>query len=266
MPTRIRVTELDDWQTCRLAWWYKWRAGLRPVKEAASSPAMSGRAVHFGIEAGLLKRTGPDGAVQAATMFLESKGEGSARFAVGVETAIRGVPDYIWKLPLPQSEDEVEALSIDGDVVFVGRPDVWWVDEDGLTVVDFKSTSSDEMNKQARYQMWNLQPRYYAVMLKEAGRVPQDLPVYIHQMVLSTRGKHAIGVPWLVPERLLDQAWGRMHDASRVIRHATTVTIAQAHLGAHCEWCDYAPIDEAILTGGDAEWVEKQQYTKRRVA
>lgn len=271
---KISITEIEDWQTCRMKWYYKYVMKLRPQPNDAMGPQVSGMAIHKGIEVALLTAKPaqrPSAAVAAAKTFLASYGEDIAgRFGRGVETALGGV--ILWNLDLPQSEARYEVSY--GDFSVVGRPDVWWYDGVGIHVVDFKSTSKDEDDRLYKLQTWNMQPRYYAVLVADwLAQQPHDpavsydkIPIYTNHHVLSTRGHHAYGVEQPVHQHLgslrmalRERAWQVAQDKERA-QHIPPNFWGDASVGVHCAWCDFAAIDEMHLTGGDVEDIIRSEY------
>lgn len=241
----ISITELEDWQQCSLLHHFKYGLRLRPPTDEINYIMLSGRAIHFGVESAILR--GRDTAVDAATTFLAQYGDVGERFINGVQTALAGIPDWVFEVPTPQVEAPIEVEY--QDVIVRGRPDLWWYDGDSIHIVDFKSTSKDEVDKLARYQMWNMQPRRYGVLVRDSLNRP--FPVYTRHIMLSTRGKHIEGRPLLLTEPLLVKVQREMQIIAWQI--AVQGTEAPPHYGSHCGFCDYNTICEVQLTGGNID-------------
>lgn len=268
----VWVTELDTWQECK----YKHqldrveRLEPVPVPDAPPSPMLSGKAIHFGIEAGLLaSATKEDGfvidrqaaAIHAAHLYLDESG--GERFKKGAEAAIRGVPQEIWDAALPQSETRLSVTY--GDVTIVGRPDHWVYAPDAITVTDWKSTSKDESDRLERYELFNTQLKFYAVLLADHLRAEghDTPPLYTRHLVLSTRGKHAYGSPKLLSREVETWARMRMLEVAYEIVEDRPVGFGYAWPDTGCGWCDFNPICIGHLTGADVLYIIKTQFRKR---
>ena len=110
---RVSVTELETWMECKVKWYYSWRLGLRPVKDEDDgvSPLISGRAVDFGVQAGLLRADSTADALiialDAARLYLDQHGESAAKYMRGVEAAISGMPEAAWHYENPQAQHKM---------------------------------------------------------------------------------------------------------------------------------------------------------------
>jgi hypothetical protein len=268
---RVTVSELEQWVECPLKWYYSHVRRLRAKPDPeAFNPGASGTAIHKGVEAGLLRAPGTQPrrvAMDAIQTYLEVSGGG--RYLRGAEAAISGVPDELWNREAPQAEDQLEVEYPLGEekLLVVGRPDLWYRDGDSLVIVDFKSTAKDEHDRLLTYQTWNMQVRYYAVMLHDT--LARGMPVYTRHVVLSTRGKHAVGAPYLVSPGMLNETRDRMLELALAISNRPTDEglVRIAHYSRACPIiCDYAPIDEIRLTGGNVESIIEEQYERRDVA
>ena len=271
MKPTIRVTSLSTWQECR----YKYHlsaSGLRPRPGDSSglSPQLSGTAIHFGIEAGLLWHR--DEAVnvtidrratahKAADTYLDRLG--GDRYRQGVHTAIDGVPTEVWETINPQSE---QRYSIEYDTfILTGKPDLWTYSEDAIIITDFKSTSKDEQDRLQKLQLFNMQPRYYGVLLTawlvSQGREPP--PVYTRHLVLSTRGKHAYGQPQLLSEHGWRQAQDMMLRIGREIAASGEISFLDATVSGSCAWCEYQDLCTGHLTDADIPSIMEERYRRQ---
>lgn len=273
MKDRISVSELLDWQRCRLLWYYKYARRLQTKPDDnKTTPQRSGQAIHFGIESGMLAPTGADKlstALSAARLYLEEYGAyDSGRFWNGVESGIRGVPVDFWEAERPQVEDTLTVTyDISGSpVTVVGRPDHWLYSNDAIVITDYKSTSKDEAGLLTKLEIWNMQVRYYAVLIHDwlvslNKHVP---PVYTRHMILSTRGKHAYGCPKLLSPSDMNFSRKSMQDTAEAIMRGSTGDLSDGSYMMSCEWCDFGPIDIVGLTGGNRESIIEAEYQERK--
>ena len=263
-PIRVSVTELSEWQECPQRWRYARVLGLRRKPGDTASPLISGSAIHAGIEGGLL--LGKDRAMEAANSYLAQYGPAAEKYVAGASRALGCVPEHLWSIHNPQAETPLSVVyqpTADIRVEMRGRPDCWYYKDDvGLVIWEFKSTSSDEVSRLEQYTLWNMQPRYYAVLLLDT--LAKDLPVYTAHAVLSTRGKGAVGEPTLLPKSQIKHARSHMLDiAVRVASARIDPTLVVPHYGFHCNWCEFAPIDEGVLTGADTQGIIAEEYERR---
>jgi hypothetical protein len=272
----ISVTELDDFQRCPLHWYYRTRRGLKPIPEEVGgvNPMLSGSAIHFGLEAGLNTEGTADkkrlAGLQAAALYLETHGDESGRLKRGVEAALNAAPGYVWETENPVTEARTFLSYQEGDdlITLTGKPDVWSYDGNRILIEDYKSTSKDEWKKLEEYEAWNMQPRYYGVLLSKWLTLEKNLeyvpPVFTRHVVLSTRGRTAVGQPKLLTQDVYDEAEKRMlWQAREVVQrgHQSTPSLwKDAKVNPLCSWCEYAPIDLVALTGGDPESVISDAY------
>ena len=275
MTTRISVTELDNWVDCHRKWYLSNKMGYRPKpEEVGVSPTLSGSAIHFGIEAGLGRPKNAEPytyALEAATTFLEAHGEGSERYRRGVHAALLGVPKEYWSAS-HMSEDKMvlEYVIPNGEIInMVGVPDIWFYDGAGaIIIVDMKSTSKEESDRAMTYQLWNMQPHFYAVLLEDYLRhegieVP---PIYVKHDILSTRGKHFYGEPQLTTkghrQRMRDRMLLLAGQIAEAHKHEHSV-FESGKLSYMCKMCDFADVDALALTGRDPQGILDEQYTTR---
>ena len=273
--TRVSITELEQFVTCRMEWYYAQKLGLRPKPEEKTvSPTLSGSAIHFGLEAGMNRGRGENPvvvALNAATTFLEAHGEGAGRYMKGAQQALLGVPENYW-----ESENHVSEQKIEVDyeapngclVQVVGKPDIWFHDENGIVIVDAKSSGKDEHERALAYQQWNLQVHYYSVLLEdwltEQGKVVP--PIYVKHTVLSTRGKHFYGQPYLMGKNHREKIRQRMLRIAGEIAsvHDQEMDVfTDGRIEYMCKGCDFAELDTLALTGRPIDSMIKEYFTTR---
>ena len=258
---RVRVTELECWQQCAWKWYYRYVLKLeRPPLSMMenSSPLVTGLATHFGIEAGLL---GQD-AVESAWLKIDTElGERGKRFKPGVEKAINAVPAYVWERERPQVEGQIDIQYGEGEgaVTISGKPDVWFMDDGGVEIIDFKTTSKKPSEVIASYEMWNQQIRYYAVLINDWlwMKGATQKPVYTKHIALTTKGDCVEGKP-----KMLSRKQIKLH-REHMVKIAQSVPSQDVKLSdlqpafssrpVHCGSCEYQMIDELYLTHGDHE-------------
>ena len=264
----IRVTSLLTWHECKYKYYLSsqgWR--LKPGDGSGLSPQVSGSAVHFGIEAGLLNTSGRNKlsvAIEAADAYIARLGAG--RYSQGVHTAIQGVPPEIWETHNPQAEQRV---SVEYDkFILTGKPDLWTYEPDAIVITDFKSTSKDEGSRLEKLQLFNMQVRYYGVLLTawliSKGHEPP--PVYTRHIVLSTRGKHVYGVPQLMTNDLFQKSAAMMMLAADDITYSERISFLEANVSPACSWCEFQDICVGHLTGSDTDDIMRERYRKDETA
>ena len=246
---RVSITEMGVWQRCHLQWHYQYRLRLKSKTAVLNPYMLSGSAVHFGIEAGLL--LGPQAAEDAAVTYLKAEvGDKGERYVKGVSHALKGIPEWAWRVASPQSEMK---LTIEvGQVTIVGKPDLWWVDDDGLHVVEFKSTSKNPSEKLREYERWNQQPWRYAVLLRAFLPGLRDIQTGVKHVVLSTNEESVEGeeIPCTPARlRLVEET---MVQLAQEVGIEPIVGVFEPFI---CEGCNFADLDEVLLTGGD--WRDK---------
>lgn len=250
---RVSVTELEVWQQCRLKWEYKYRRKLRPRPSATPSPLISGSAVHFGVEAGL---AGQDAAASALVALRRYGEETAAKYERGVLTALGGVPEWVWGVKLPQTEMKLEVVYGE-EVTVVGKPDLWYLDDEGIHVVEFKTSGTDERARLERYETWNPQPLRYLALLSRV--LPLSYPTYSRHILLSTRGRHAVGEEELVSkERLVEVEREMVEIACEV----GMLPLSPHWLGGGCDWCEFRSVDEVRFKGKGAAAAIEQELEK----
>ena len=275
---RVSVTEVAVWRECR---WrheqhYEQRLQLIPDPERDTNYLASGSAIHFGIAYGLHQGKGdPVGAaVNAARAYLESHVGETARLLPGVERAIEGVPQEVWDTVSPQTEGELVQeywrwevdTDISNSVTIVGVPDLWyWKEGEGIFITDYKSTSKDEQDRLEKYELWNMQLPFYGVLVTDYWAAKLDLypPIYLRHLVLSTRGKHAVGSYKLLTTARTKQAREMMVGAAFEIVGAREQSFLDAAPSFGCSFCDYERLCTAHITGADVAGVRKESYRLR---
>lgn len=263
----IRVTGLLTWQECRYRYRLSQSLRRKPHEGSGLSPQMSGSAIHFGIEAGLAAEAGRDRravAHEAANTYLDRFG--ADRYRNGVHTALDGVPEEVWAATNPQSEQRITVEY--GDFTLTGKPDYWTYEPDAIIITDFKSTSKDEQDRLDRLQLFNMQPRFYAVLLATwlmlNGHKPP--PFYTRHLVLSTRGKHLLGAPWLLTDEVFEASHQMMLRLAHEIAAAGVTSFIDATVSSSCAWCEFQDLCTGHLTGADVGSIIKEQYTEEEAS
>ena len=265
---RLRVTEIEDFLTCRWLWDYKWNQGLRlPDDDMRAGPMITGRAVHHGLEAAVLLGGGQAAALRYAAEYL-TQYEGSAKFQRGVETCIRGLDPALYELVAPQAEQELTWPIPGIDYDLVGRPDLWYIDEtSGIYIIDYKTTSKEEEEKGRGYQIWSQQTPLYGLLVVEyLATLDQSLPIYLQHIILSTRGNHYMTRPLLFSSRECETQKALVTTlAAEVERcHQDPTLLYPTRNFFQCHRCDFATVDQVRLTGRDYESIIEEEYEKRR--
>lgn len=264
---RISVSELNKWHACRLAWHYRYRERLE-VPEKGPMLA-SGSAVHGTVEA-LLRREIPANLVpaQAEQLLIQHlAGQDDVagvvrRYLPGVLRAVSRVPSDIWSAewlveqPVewtwPHTFPECVATTL------WGKPDCYRVTDTDIEILELKSTSSEQTPKD--YFLWNPQHRYYAVLLDKMypGRI-----VSVRYVVVKTGKAAADDVPgdesWHMRRGLLARTEALMLKAAGEIGKLEVVP----NYSRACSWCDFKPLCEMDITGGDGVPLKEELYTVR---
>lgn len=246
---RVSITEMDTWQRCGRLWQYEYDMKLR--KGVKSSPLSIGQAVHFGIEVGLVG--GRDGVMDAALTCLRSGGGVEDIDERKVRKMVGTIPTWVWEISLPQVEMrlEVEYSLRNGETVkIVGKPDLWWMD-DGLHVVEFKTTSKTDVDRELReYERWNPQPLRYVLLLKRSVPSVEVMMKGVRHVVLGANGKMAEGNEFQVGDRRLHDEESEMLNIAQQVGYSPTMSRTKM-----CEWCRFADLETVRLSGGD--WQDK---------
>ncbi len=275
---RISVTAIDQWVDCKMKYHYAQELGLRPrPEEEEVSPTLSGSAIHFGVEAGM--NCDPEEnpvivAHEAALTYLYAHEGNVQRYEKGVKTALLGVPQEYWESGHHVSEDKLEVdygvqtnVTVDPvAVTIVGKPDIYFYDGQSLVIVDLKSSGSDEAQRALRYQQWNMQVWYYAALLEDwlhsqGKNIP---PIYVKHTILSTRGKHFHGQPYLLGGKGRDNARTRLlRVAQEIVEQGDYNVFLDGKLNYMCSMCDFAEVDALALTGRDPGSMIAEKFTTR---
>lgn len=259
---------MSTWLRCRYAHTLRYVEELQPKAEGQpiATPLTSGSAIHFGIEAALLKGTGLPGARLAADQYLNNRGESGERFRRGVHTALEGVPAEVWTAHIPQVEDELSYVYQPGDIKILGKPDLWEYDENGIYITDYKSTSKDETDRLERYEMWNVNTPFYGVLLSDylGSEKGFDPPVYVRHIVLSTRGRPAIAQFKPLTRRKIRLMRTMMLGTATQILTERGVDFTGAHPDIFCDGCDFAPVCRGHLTNADVDGILKESFEPRK--
>lgn len=245
---RISISDLDTWQECQLRYHYSrlWK----PVSDDRNMAI--GAAVHRGIEVGIL--LGRERALEAAAAAL---GDTDSLDALNqVQTALNGVPQEYWGKRAPQAELKLEWRAAP-DLELVGVPDLWYVDGDGIHVVEFKTTASDETSRLATYERWSPQVERYGVLIRHVVAGVSGLPIWGRFVVLSRRGKHAYGHEAALTAQRLEAAENEMLAIARQIINSPIELPTWSYA---CERCPYATVDEVMRSGGDYSAVLEEQF------
>jgi hypothetical protein len=270
----VWVTELSDYEECLQKWQYKWADRLRIAETQKVDERLTmGSSIHKGMEAGLL--LGWDEASVAAQVYGEEH-ELSLEALDKVSLAISMVPLWLKQVANPQCE---LPLTINTEPPYdkynntlSGKPDLWWVDDEGGHVVELKSTADHAKNRLRNLNDFDLQlPRYASMLWKKAREEgdllsawPGGMPIEYQYLVLSWRGQVA------------ESGWKILGDAeattclahmSQIVHNMTMFNYHTMHRSKMCTWCAYNPICETLLTGGDANDIidSKYEFRPRRV-
>ena len=145
--------------------------------------------------------------------------------------------------------DELKSIGGTGDIIIYGHPDIWWKDDDGITILDYKSSSETDYDKLHAYDIFNMQLDYYGVLLHDVLRLQgyDELPIYKQHVLISTAGKVAIeGQP-----KLLDKFRDERRQLMLGIASEITTLPLLPSPSTYCAMCEFRSIDEVRLTGGD---------------
>ena len=270
----VWVTELNDFEECLQKWEYKWGQRLRVAETVKVDERLTmGSSIHKGMEAGLL--LGWDEAGVAAQVYGEEH-ELSLEALDKVSLAISMVPLWLKQVSNPQCE---LPLSISSDVslsyhrpedfiVLSGKPDLWWVDNEGGHVVELKSTADHAKNRLRNLNEFDTQLPRYASMLWKTAREEGDLlsawpggmPIEYQYLVLSWRGQVAES-GWRV---LGDsEAAFCIQQMNQAVFNMQALRYHPMHRSKMCTWCSYNPVCETLLTGGDAGDIIDTKYEVR---
>ena len=261
---RITVTELDQWQDCTAKWYYKYHHRLAPSKGESMGNRAYGTLAHKGAETRLL--LGRDEYEPAIRLLAGEIGadEKAIQSALG---AVRGIPQWVWQLDRPQVETEIELRVPDvkrdcakcgnwDDISLVGHPDVWgFTGENEILVIDFKTTSESPKARLNKIYAHEVQLKRYAAMLytlMQQGHfgTPIQCPIVGYQyIVINYKGNHEVGGLNFLNQKIVDHVLDHAFFIAREIAHSPSVE----NYGPLCGWCEYWPICESALTGGNPD-------------
>jgi RecB family exonuclease len=247
---RVSVTELDQWQNCATKWYFKHRDKLSPVKGESMGNRIYGTLAHKGAEVRLL--LGRDEYEPAVRLLADELGadEKAIQSALG---AVRAIPQWVWNLERPQVETEIE-LEVDSNTMLVGHPDVWgFTGENEVLIIDFKTTSESPKARMSKIYSHETQLKRYASMMYTRMQqgyfgTPIEHPIVAYQyIVVSYKGYCEEGVVNFLNQKIVDHVLSHAFTIARQIGNGPDVE----NYGPLCGWCEYLPICEASLTGGD---------------
>jgi RecB family exonuclease len=218
-----------------------------------------GTLAHKGAEVRLL--LGRDDYEPAVRLLADQIGadEKAIQSALG---AVRGIPQWVWKLERPQVETEIELADntlgapdrAEWEVTLVGHPDVWgFTGENEILVIDFKTTSESPKARLNKIYAHEVQLKRYAAILytlMQQGEFgpPIDRPIVGYQyIVVNYKGNHEVGGLNFLNQKIVDHVLGHAFKIAREIAKSPGVE----NYGPLCGWCEFWPICEARLTGGN---------------
>ena len=255
---RVSVTEFEKYLECRQAWHYSHRLKLRKIDtERASEPLVVGRAVAETLERTLLLE--PDPAKRAA--FSETEIRTHDLDPVLEERALKclaATPDWVWEMERPVAEDKME-VKYPNDLTIVGIPDIWYIEKNAegeqiaVHVVEVKTGGAasmpDARRRMDNYVHFGMQPTRYCTLLYDTYPWLRDLPFYRRYLYLATKGFSVESEPWAVNQTMIDRTRA---DMLSLAEEMVAPRIARSE-GRRCDWCEYAPITLAHLTGGEPD-------------
>ena len=267
---RIAVTEIEKFQECELAHYYKYGLGLRFINGNPPDYLRAGKAISDVLEAAFLDR-------------LDTK-QCALGLAENVPVDIRGrvlkalgaMPEWVWEVQLPMPEDKLEynypVTMREGKceaVTFVGKPDLWFVESssglpEAVRIMEFKAPSKNrqyEVNKSLEgYERFGVQPIRYAVLLRDVYEWLENVPIYRQHILISQYGLVAEGNVVLVSDALIDRTRREMLEiASRM--YDTTPVPSYLY---HCHRCEFSEVCIARLTGGDESGIIETNFERRQ--
>ena len=247
---RVTVTELDQWQDCHTKWFFRHRDKLTPTKGESMGNRAYGSLAHKGAEPRLL--LGRDDYEPAVRTYAGVIGADEKAIQSAL-SAVRAIPQWVWKLERPQVETEIE-LEVDPNTVLVGHPDVWgFTGENEILVIDFKTTSESPKARLNKIYAHEVQLKRYASMLytlMQQGHFgpPIKQPIVGYQYIVTNyKGHHEVGGLNFLNQKIVDHVLGQAFSIARQIGWDQEGD----NYGPLCGWCEYWPICEASLTGGD---------------
>ena len=259
------LTLRDD---CGLAHDFKYRRRLRLIDEKRSPTLASGTAVHrvvetiCGIGAGeapttqLLTALAEEYLGKEFTQDDDGGGQNVKKFLPGVVRALTRVPEWIWLAEWYVETEIVGHFTLESSVSVQlrGRPDMFRLVNDeapSVEVVDIKTTDADPLE----FVLWTPQIRMYAACLQQA--FPDRLITYRYVCVPTAAGNKA------APASALFVLTRKAYDntVAEILAYAEKLKgPAMPRYARRCQWCDYAPICTAVITGADAAGITAELY------
>lgn len=260
----IRVTALDQYAKCPRSYRHMYVDGLKRRGEGNVPMALAvGGAAAAGMERALkLKENPMTDALIGATLHLQPIAPAASydRWLEAAEAVLRSLPAWLWEIELPVMEDEL-AVSY-GDMTLTGHPDLWYVDDVGLHVIDLKTTSqkgSRAAERAESYHEFAPQTVRYLVLLRDQYEWLRDVPMYHRHILATYNGECFPNYDKPISESALTRERAQMLD---LVTRATTDTTYPQFRGLLCPYCEFAPICRAILTEGDGSYIMEEMYHK----
>ena len=252
MGRRVTVTELDQWQDCTTKWYFKYQDRLTPTKGESMGNRAYGTLAHKGAEVRLL--LGRDDYEPAVRLLADRIGADEKAIQSAL-SAVRAIPQWVWKLQRPQVETEIELSDpLDSMVTLVGHPDVWgFTGENEILVIDFKTTSESPKARLNKIYAHEVQLKRYASMLytlMQRGEFgpPIEHPIVGYQyIVVNYKGNHEVGGLNFLNQKIVDHVLGHAFWIAKQINQLEPLE----NYGPLCGWCEFWPVCEASLTGGN---------------
>jgi hypothetical protein len=262
---RVTVTELDQWQDCKSKWFYKYFHRYAPTKGESMGNRIYGTLAHKGAEVRLL--LGRDDYEPAVRLLADELGadEKAIQSALG---AVRAIPQWVWQLDRPHVETEIE-LEVDSNTTLVGHPDVWgFTGENEILVVDFKTTSESPKARMNKIYAHEVQLKRYASILytlMQQGHFGPPIPnpiVGYQYIVVSYKGHCEVGGLNFLNQKIVDHVLSHAFTIAREIGTGSSIE----NYGPLCGWCEFWPICESALTGGDTDDIIDTDFLVKEVA
>jgi len=274
---RLSFSQISKYQQCPRRWAYQYRDKLSGSPLVASEKMDTGK--HFAniMEQALLD---PNPAMRKVLAQTQAVMVEPDTMSTRVRVCIEQVPEHIWLLDNPVSEDPIEwtfrCTEEDGTLVvnrgqeftIVGFPDAWALIREhgkpvGVCIYEFKTCgeyASGTQRKLQYYEEWSPQPFYYAVMLRETYSYMHDLPLYRQHVVVSSRGHTAVGEML----RISDIQYARKKE--EIINAALQVGREDGrHYSPLCSWCNYNNFCFVFNSGGDPDFLWDKQEQEETV-
>lgn len=278
----ISVSELLAWRKCPRAHSFHYvenrRSRIRPVAQA------SGSAVHRTVQAltlGAVPHVPEDVRGFAEAVLREElqndediNTEGLVkRYLPGVCNAVQKVPAWFWESDWqcearidwrPSAEDvlNAEASFLAGRVDIFGHVDRYRVLSDSVDIIDLKTQGLDTRTEPSEallnYMLWNPQVRYYAAILQA---MHPDKVVRYKYVVVPTQTKSIADYGWWpLTEQAALSARNEMVQAADAIGQRGP---AYPNYSRACEYCEYRPVCEVIIAGGDGYRLLDEEFVPR---